>query len=372
MSGFQAGDDVVFLRDAIGGDHQGNMATDSLLGCVAEEPFGRGVPALNFAAERLADDGVIRGLDDRRQQPRRQQLAGLVLFLTPLRGDVAENQHASGDLPGLVPDWRGAVVDRALDAVFSNQQRVVGQTNDDALPQSLGCGVLHGSTGALVDDPEHAVERLAHGIWLRPPCQRFGHGVQVGDASVDVGCDDRVADAAERDPQQFTLLACQNLGDSCRLAEPDDEGAGEQVRHQPDEIAEYVEAQLAPWLDEEIRAGEVTQDHNDDGRAVAAHPHSCGDGAEQRDERQRVTHQRVEQPPGEQGRCEPCDRKRVGSWRASYAAMAWQRSLGTTIPTSRCPHPRPIAEMLPHNVSGANDGANVGNGRSTVQAICEF
>ncbi len=79
----------------------------------------------------------------------------------------------------------------------------------------------------------------------------------------------------ERDPQQFTLLACPNLGDSCRLAEPDDEGAGEQVRHQPDEIAEYVEAQLAPWLDEEIRAGEVAEDHHDDGRAVAADPHRC-------------------------------------------------------------------------------------------------
>ena len=177
---------------------------------------------------------------------------------------------------------------------------------------SLGCGVLHGSTGALVDDPEHAVERLAHGIWLRPPCQRLGHRVQGRDASVDVGCDDRVADAAKRDPQQFTLLACPNPGDSCRLAEPDDEGAGEQVRHQPDDMSELIETELASWLDEEVRAGDVAQDHNKDGRTVAAHPYGRGDGAKERDQRERVADQRVEQPPDEQGCREPPYRKRVG------------------------------------------------------------
>ena len=35
---------------------------------------------------------------------------------------------------------------------------------------------------------------------------------------------------------------------------------------------------------------------------VAADPHGCGDGAEQRDERQRVAHQRVEQPAKEHTR----------------------------------------------------------------------
>ena len=47
------------------------MAADGLLGWVAEEPFGRGVPALNDTVERLADDGVVGRLDDRREQPGR-------------------------------------------------------------------------------------------------------------------------------------------------------------------------------------------------------------------------------------------------------------------------------------------------------------
>ena len=60
LPGFQAGDDVIFLGDAIGGDDQGDVAADGLLGRVAEQTFGRRVPALNDPVERLADDRVVR------------------------------------------------------------------------------------------------------------------------------------------------------------------------------------------------------------------------------------------------------------------------------------------------------------------------
>ena len=59
-------------------------------------------------------------------------------------------------------------------------------------------------------------------------------------------------------------------------------------------------------------AGEVAEDGDDDGRTVAAEPHGGGDGAEQRDERQRVAHQRVEQPPEQDRRHERGERQPVG------------------------------------------------------------
>ena len=73
-----------------GWDDERNMAAHSLPGSVTEETLGRSVPALNDAVERLADDGIIRGFDDRREQPSCQQLAGPVPIHTPLRRDVPE------------------------------------------------------------------------------------------------------------------------------------------------------------------------------------------------------------------------------------------------------------------------------------------
>ena len=73
--GLQAGDDLVLLRDAIGRDDERDVAADGLCGGVAEEALGGGVPALDDAVERLADDGVVGRFDDRRQQARGQELA---------------------------------------------------------------------------------------------------------------------------------------------------------------------------------------------------------------------------------------------------------------------------------------------------------
>ena len=48
---FQAGENVVFLGDAVRWDDERDMATDSILGGEAEQTFGRSVPALNDAVE---------------------------------------------------------------------------------------------------------------------------------------------------------------------------------------------------------------------------------------------------------------------------------------------------------------------------------
>ena len=54
-----------------------DVTAHGLLGGVAEQPLGGGVPALNDAVQRLADDGVLRRLDDRRQQAGGRQPAGI-------------------------------------------------------------------------------------------------------------------------------------------------------------------------------------------------------------------------------------------------------------------------------------------------------
>ena len=79
-------------------------------------------------------------------------------------------------------------------------------------------------------------------------------------------------------------------------SEPDDQGTGEEVRKEPDDIVQGVEANLIARLDEEIRTGGVAGDGDGHGGCRAAHPHGRGDGAEHRDQRQRVAHERVEQP----------------------------------------------------------------------------
>ena len=160
MPGFQAGDDAVFFGEAFGRDHQRDMAANRVAGGMPEQPLGRGVPALNDALERLADNRVVGRFDDRREQPRRHQLVRLFALELPLCGDVSEDQHASRDAAALVPDRRGAVVDRALSAVPPEQQRVIRESDDDAVAERAGGGVVDGRPRALVDDPEHGVERL--------------------------------------------------------------------------------------------------------------------------------------------------------------------------------------------------------------------
>ena len=212
LPGFQAAT-MMWSSSAIrsGRDDQRDVAADRLLGGVAEQPLGGGVPALNDAVERLADDGVVRRLDDRREQPGGEQLVDLVPLDAPLRGDVAEDQDAAGDAGRARPDRRGAVVDRTLGAVPADEHGVVRQADDDALAQRPRRRVLDRLARLLVDDPEHRVERLAERLVLRPAGQRLGHCVQVGDAAVDVGGDDRIADAAQRDPQHLARSAARAL-----------------------------------------------------------------------------------------------------------------------------------------------------------------
>ena len=85
LPGLQGGDDLVLFGDAVRRNDQGDVTPDGLLGRVAEQPLGGGVPALDDAVQRLADDGVVRRLDDRRQQAGVQKLFRLFVRVAPLR-----------------------------------------------------------------------------------------------------------------------------------------------------------------------------------------------------------------------------------------------------------------------------------------------
>ena len=53
-----------FIFASAGGQH-GNWFADRFVGLVAKYPFGATVPTGNDAIERLGDDGVVGGFDDR-------------------------------------------------------------------------------------------------------------------------------------------------------------------------------------------------------------------------------------------------------------------------------------------------------------------
>ena len=179
---------------------------------------------------------------------------------------------------------------------------MIRETNDDAVAQRLGRRVRHRLPGVFIDDAKHCVERLADRLTMRPTGQRFGDGVHVRDAAIDVGRDHGIADAVQRDAQHFAPLTGAHLRVAHRLAKSDDERTREQVREEADQDSRIGETNLTSRFDEEVGAGEESENRDDDRRDVAAQPYGHGHGTEQRDERKGVAHPRVEQV-AEKHRC---------------------------------------------------------------------
>ena len=82
-----AGQHLVLLGAAVVGDDEGDVPAHRLRGGPAEDALGPGVPGGDDAVERLADDRVVRGVDDGGE-------ARLGDLASALRGDVP------GDLGG--------------------------------------------------------------------------------------------------------------------------------------------------------------------------------------------------------------------------------------------------------------------------------
>src|ERR1051325_6080269 len=67
-AGADARDDVVFFVLAVVGNDRADRAAVHFRRGIAEHPLRRGVPRRDDAVEILADDGVVRGLNNRGQQ----------------------------------------------------------------------------------------------------------------------------------------------------------------------------------------------------------------------------------------------------------------------------------------------------------------
>src|SRR5689334_5763111 len=63
----QSREDLGLLAQAVRRDEDGDGVADGFGGAVAEDPLGPLVPSADDALERLADDRVVRRLDDSRE-----------------------------------------------------------------------------------------------------------------------------------------------------------------------------------------------------------------------------------------------------------------------------------------------------------------
>ena len=70
LAAAELGQDLVLLVLQLGRDDLRDRLADHLVGLVAEDPLGAGVPRGDDALQRLADDRVVRRDDDRRQARR--------------------------------------------------------------------------------------------------------------------------------------------------------------------------------------------------------------------------------------------------------------------------------------------------------------
>ena len=121
-----------------------------------------------------------------------------MLLLPPPFGNVSEYQHDPGDFALLVADRGGTVVNGSFRAVFGDEQRVVRQPDDHALPQGSDGGALDRLATLFIDDLEDGLQWTARRLSLRPAGQEFSDRVQEGDPPVGIGGDDRIANAGER------------------------------------------------------------------------------------------------------------------------------------------------------------------------------
>src|SRR5437879_13239304 len=80
VAGANASTDLILLIHAIGRNDEGDVLTYGLLGGVAEEPLGGGIPSLNGPIRGLANNGVLRGIDNGGQEPRSRQLREVLHF----------------------------------------------------------------------------------------------------------------------------------------------------------------------------------------------------------------------------------------------------------------------------------------------------
>ena len=147
-------------------------------------------------------------------------------------GEIAEDEDDAVDLAGLVTDGGAAVVDRDFGAVFSDEEGVVGESDDEAGAEDFFDGAFDGVAGVFVDDVEDFDDGLAAGFGEGPAGEGFGDGVHEGDAGVEIGDEDGVADAAEGDGEEVFLAAGFGEGGGAAFDFGDDAGIGPEAEEE--------------------------------------------------------------------------------------------------------------------------------------------
>jgi len=97
---------------------------------IAEQALGTGVPTGHVSGWIEHENRIVLHPFHEQAEAFLALLQGLLSALA--FADVTEGQHNAGDVPGNVPDWRGAVVDGCLDAGAGDQDGAIGQADNDA------------------------------------------------------------------------------------------------------------------------------------------------------------------------------------------------------------------------------------------------
>ncbi len=144
--------------------------------------LGRDAEGLIEGAVRRLDPEIVMEDDDRLAHGRYDALGvgERILdlpFLPPALTDVAKHQHHARDGPSCVANRSGAVIDRPFRAVLGDQQRVVGEPDDQALAQGPRGRILDRAARLFIDDLEDALQGAAGRLFQRPAGQRFRHRV---------------------------------------------------------------------------------------------------------------------------------------------------------------------------------------------------
>src|SRR5215211_203522 len=101
----------------------GKMVTNDLFCAVTFNALRPGVPSRNPTLRIEHANGVVlRGFD---KQPKPFFTFRESPFSLPSFRDIAKYKHDTGDLSPLIPNWRRAVVNGSLRAIFCDQQSVI-------------------------------------------------------------------------------------------------------------------------------------------------------------------------------------------------------------------------------------------------------
>src|SRR5579864_1914661 len=119
---------------------------------------------------------------------------------------MKDHDHA-GELTIRVLNGGGAVFDCKLSPVFGEQDRMIGESHNDAFTEHSAYGTVGGLSSVLVDDPEDGLHRLADGLSRFPAGHLLGYGIQKRHVTSNVGRDDRIPDAGQGHLEPFALLA---------------------------------------------------------------------------------------------------------------------------------------------------------------------